>query len=132
MLEVIVAMAILSIGLVVVMQLFAGGLRSLKVSRDYTLAVLYARQKMEELFFTEKPEEAAGSGVIEGTQYSWEAEALPYALADEEEDERYEGVKAYRLKVRVKWPGRAKEKYVELNTLRTMPAEESLISGEKG
>lgn len=120
-LEVMVALAILGMGLVLVMQLFAGGLRAVKVSEEYTMALLYARQKMEEAVFNENQEDGAGSGVIEGTDYTWETEVLPHPLSDEEDD-RYANVKAHVLKVRVKWAGLVRQKYVELSTLKTSPA----------
>ncbi len=120
-LEVMVALAILGMGLVLVMQLFAGGLRSVKVSEEYTMALLYARQKMEEAVFYENQEGGAGSGVIEGPDYTWETEVLPHPLSDEEDD-RYANVQAHVLKVRVKWPGLGRQKYVELSTLKTSPA----------
>lgn len=130
-LEVMVALAIMGMGLVLIMQLFAGGLRSVKVSEDYTIGVLYARQKMEQAFFAEKPEDAVGSGAIENTQYTWEAEVLPYSLG-EEGDDRYAAVVTYLLKVRVKWPGFMQEKAVELTTLRTVPAVNPLAFEERG
>jgi len=48
-LEIMVAMAILGIGLVVVIQLFSANLRSGKLSREYTMAVLAAKSCMDEL-----------------------------------------------------------------------------------
>ncbi len=120
-LEVMVALAIMGMGLVLVMQLFAGGLRSVKVSEEYTMALLYARQKMEEAVFNENQGGGAGSGMIEGTDYTWETVVLPYPLSDEEDD-RYASVRAHVLKVRVQWPGRVRQKYVELSTLKTSPA----------
>ncbi len=47
--EIIVAMAILGISLVLVMQLFSAGLRTAKASCDYTIAIVHAKDKMEEL-----------------------------------------------------------------------------------
>ena len=47
--ETLVAVMILAISLVVVMQLFSGGLKSNKVSNDYLYGIFHAREKMEEL-----------------------------------------------------------------------------------
>ena len=48
-LEVMIAVAILAIGLVSLFRLFSGSLRSAKVSADYTRAVIGARAKMDEV-----------------------------------------------------------------------------------
>jgi type II secretory pathway pseudopilin PulG len=122
---VVVALAIMGIGLLVIMQLFAGGLRSVKASEEYTMALIYARQKMEEAALESDPDKLAFSGTIEGTEYTWEAEVEPFPLGDEDDD-RYAAIKAYHLKVRVKWPGLLREKYVELSTLKVLPAEITL------
>jgi general secretion pathway protein I len=45
--EVVVAMAILGISLVVVIELFSGGLRLGRASEEYTVAAQLARQKIE-------------------------------------------------------------------------------------
>ena len=45
--EIMVAMAILGIGLVVIVELFGGGLRLGRTSAEYTQAVSYARMKLE-------------------------------------------------------------------------------------
>ena len=47
-LEIMVALAIMAVALVTVMQLFSGALRSAKTSYDYTLAVVGAKEKMDE------------------------------------------------------------------------------------
>src|SRR4030042_648819 len=46
--EVVVAMAILSVGITVIIELFSGSLRLVRTSGEYTKAVNYARVKMEE------------------------------------------------------------------------------------
>ena len=48
-LEIIIAVAILGIGMVMVMQLFSGGLRSARTSKEYTNAVIHAKIRMEEM-----------------------------------------------------------------------------------
>ena len=73
-LEVMIALAILGIGLVMVMQLFAGALRLSRVDRGLTEAVLVAQQKMEELVLMDELEDGyEESGEDEG--YSWTARA---------------------------------------------------------
>ena len=73
-LEVMVALAILAIGLVTVMQLFAGALRLSRVDKGLTEAVLLAQQKMDELVLIEDLTDGyEESGEENG--YSWTARA---------------------------------------------------------
>jgi general secretion pathway protein I len=69
--ETLVAMMLLAISLVVILQLFSGGLKSGKMADDYTRAVFHAREKMEEHLLIEDFEE----GTFEGTfddNYRWQ------------------------------------------------------------
>lgn len=125
-LEVIVALAILGIGLALITQLFAGGLRSVGVSEEYTRAILLARLKMEEVIHLSETVKSTESGEIEGTEFTWEAEVVPAELG-ERDDDRYEKVEAFYLTVRVKWPGIMGQRQVELNTLKTVPVETDLL-----
>lgn len=61
-LETLVAMMILAICLVTIMELLSGGLRTGKVSSDYTTAVFHAKAKMEEILLSKQ----LISGVWEG------------------------------------------------------------------
>ena len=115
--EVIVAIAILAISLVMIMQLFSGGLRASRASRDYTRAILHAKDKMEELHI--KP--VQGSGEFEDG-FKWESEVYPF----EEYEEKLENIDVNLLKVKVKviWSNIAnQQKSVELMSLKTIEKE---------
>jgi prepilin-type N-terminal cleavage/methylation domain-containing protein len=51
--EIVVAMAILGIGLVVIIELFSGGLRLGRASEEYSKAAGYARMKLEEVMVSQ-------------------------------------------------------------------------------
>lgn len=108
-LETIVALAIMSAGIVLVLQLFSGGLRSAGISGDYTTAVIYARQIMEEQLL--KPEQAAGS-FDDG--YTWQADLSDFDSPD------YADAKVKKIVVTVKW---GKQRSVELSTLKLLQEE---------
>ncbi len=73
-LEVMVALAILAIGLVTIMQLFAGSLRLARVDKGLTKAVFVAQQVMDDLVLRDGLEDGyEDSGEEEG--YSWTAQA---------------------------------------------------------
>lgn len=112
--EVIIAIAILGISLVMVMQLFAGGLRAARTSCDYSRAVIHAKEKMEEK--TEYP--VQDSGVFDDG-FKWETEVESYK---ELEDNPYKLVK---IKVRVMWPDVMKNsKTVELVGLKAVETQD--------
>ena len=115
--EVIVAIAILAISLVMIMQLFSGGLRASRASCDYTRAIVHAKDKMEELYI----EPVSGSGEFEDG-FKWESEVYPL--------EEYKGkpenldINLLKVKVKVIWSNIAnQQKSVELVSLKTIEKE---------
>lgn len=111
--EVIIAMAILGISLVLVMQLFAGGLRAARTSCDYSRAVLHAKDKMEDI----SNEPVQDSGEFDDG-FKWETEVESYK---EVKDEPF---KLLKVKVRVMWPDVMKNsKTVELVGLKAVESE---------
>ncbi|UCG70169.1 MAG: type II secretion system protein [Thermoplasmata archaeon] len=138
-LEIMVSMAIMAIALVTVIQLFSGALRSAKVSHDYSLAVMGAKEKMDEaLAVTTLNEfdelEKAGefeSEMMEG--YRWEIKGpdpyqMPEGLAMDIEEES--GVfddlpfKLYQIVVRVIWASGLHEKEVKFTTIKMLEEED--------
>ena len=114
--EVLIAFAIVSISFVLIMQLFAGGLRASRTSCDYTRAVVYAKDKMGEL--SGNPVE--GDGEFEDG-FKWQAVVETYK---ELEETTYNLVK---YKVIVSWnDGARKERKVEFVSLKAVDSEESL------
>ena len=91
--EVIVAVAILSISLVMVMQLFSAGLKSARSSCDYTRAVVHAKDKMEELADSLE----ADSGDFEDG-FKWQTDVQEYKQNEGTE------LNLKKLLVRVYWP----------------------------
>ena len=114
-LEVMVALSILGIALTVLIQLFSGGLRQAKNSRDYTKAVLYAKQVMEEMAMQEYLTEGVEQGdLAEG--YRWQVTISPQEISTEEDFP----LELYRLRVDIFFTQGEKEKKVELSTLKTV------------
>jgi len=112
--EVIIAIAILGISLVMVMQLFAGGLRAARTSCDYSRAVIHAKDKIEEK--TEYP--VQDSGVFDDG-FRWETEVESFK---ELKDNPY---KLIKIKVRVMWPDVMKNsKTVELVGLKAVETQD--------
>ncbi len=143
-LEVMVALAILAIGLVTVMQLFAGALRLSRVDKGLTEAVFVAQQVMDDLVLRGKLDDGfEDSGEENG--YSWTA--LAEKLVGEEMDPANEKdmrtaefieeiggedaivpVNVFRLTVTVRWRfgDSTNERVYELNTLKSLAFREEL------
>ncbi len=114
--EVIVSITILSISFVLIMQLFADGLKSARLSRDYTRAVVLAKDKMEEL--SETP--VNGSGDFEDG-FRWETEVGPYGELEETE------FNMLKLKVNIYWDIMLKKpRSLELVSLKAVSNEDEI------
>ena len=95
--EVMVALAIMSVSLVAVFQLYSLALRSIKKADDYTNAVLYARSAMDEAYALVDPTEASGSKDV-GEAYKVTRDVT---LQSSSEDGK---TKLYEITVTVSWP----------------------------
>jgi type II secretion system protein I len=117
-LEVLVALAILSFAVVVSIQAFAGGLRLLKLSGEHQDAMLIADQKAREIVAP------TSGGVESGTEgaYTWEREVKIVATPDLDVDGRTVKWRMWEVDVRVRWGDR---RQVTVATLRTVAGDGS-------
>jgi general secretion pathway protein I len=112
--ETLVAMMLLAISLVVILQLFSGGLKSGKMADDYTRAIFHAREKMEEYLLTDDFQE----GTFEGTfddKYRWQVDIKFLEPKDEEETLL---IDLFHIDVLVFWPSGGQEKKFQISTLK--------------
>lgn len=113
--EVMVALIVLSVAVVAALQLFGGGLRLARAATDHQEATLLASEKLSELAL-EDLEESTSEG-SEG-DYRWTRRVtFDEALEPEEPDPTKPGVRLARLSVEVRW---GKNRRVELVTLRSV------------
>jgi general secretion pathway protein I len=111
-LEVLVALAILSFAVVAAIQGFAQGLRLLKLSGDHQQAMLLADLKAREIV---KPEEGRETGT-EG-DFQWERTTRLLETPDLTPVGLIPRWRVYEIAVRVQWDQR---RQVEVATLRTV------------
>jgi type II secretion system protein I len=116
-LEVIVALAILSVAVVAAIQSFTQSLRLLRLAGEHQYATQLADQKAREVV---TPTEGREEGQDEGDHgtYAWErvTSIVPTpTLADQATAKDW---RMFRIDVHVRWAGRE----VEVATLRTTPA----------
>jgi general secretion pathway protein I len=79
--ETLVAISILAISLVVLLQLFSGGLKSSRLSDEYTRGIFHAREKLDEILLAQE----LTPGVINGEfddGFRWKAEAVQLDIAE--------------------------------------------------
>jgi general secretion pathway protein I len=122
--EVVVAMAILGIGMTVILELFSGSLRLLRTSGEYTKAVNYARVKMEEITVKPTVNEGIEEGEFDGA-YRWQVDVkrvdiLPARI----ETDFKPPVELFQVKLIVLWKSGTKERSTVLETYRTIKLEE--------
>lgn len=118
--EVVVGLALLGVGLMVIMELFAGGLRLGRVSEEYTRAVHFGRMKMEEVSL--KPPVA--EGVEEGEfndLFRWRVETRRVDLLPFEQDANFKPpAELFHVKVEVLWKSGLKERSLGLESYRAV------------
>lgn len=117
-LEVLVALAILSLAVVVSIQGFAAGLRLLKLSGEHQEAILIADQKAREITAPSQPGRESGT---EGA-FTWEREIKAVVTPDLDVEGRAVKWHQWEIDVRVTWGGRQ----VSIATLRTVAGDGDL------
>lgn len=110
-LEVLVALAILGLAVVTMIQLFAQGLRLLKVSGEYQQAIHLADQKAREVETVREGREAGQDGL-----FQWERSTMLTSVPEELIVTSPAPVRLFRVSVEVRWGG---NRTVEVATLRT-------------
>ena len=110
-LEVLVALAILGLAVVTAIQLFAGGLRLLRVSGRHQEAILIADQKIREI-------EVVAPGKTSGTErdYDWELTVTATDVPSDLVVTSPRPVRLYRVEATVRWET---SRTVQIATLRT-------------
>ena len=117
--EVLVALIVLSVAVVATLQLFGGGLRLARGSTDHLAATLLASEKLSEIAL-----DAVEEGTTEGTDgaYHWTRRvAIDPALLPEDPEPgktiSSSPVRLARISVQVRW---GTNRHVELVTLRAL------------
>ncbi len=118
--EVVVALAILGVGLIVIIELFSGGLRLGKVAEEYTKAVGYGRMKMEEIALSRGLAEGEEEGHFDN-DYRWRVEIKKVDLLPAEKNPDFKApVELYRIQVYVLWKSGMKERTAAFDSYKTI------------
>lgn len=121
--EVVVALSILGVGLMVIIELFAGGLRLGRASQEYTKATQYARTKMEELALKPSAIEGIEEGEFDET-YRWKVETKRVDLFPFEKETDFKPpVDLLQIRVDVIWKSGLKERSMSVESFRSIKME---------
>lgn len=122
--EVVVALAILGVGLIVIIELFSGGLRLGKTSEEYTKAVEYARMKMEEIAVQRSVEEGIEEGEFDDV-FRWRVGAKKMDILPIEKSSDFKPpVDLYQIQVNITWKSGSKERSVGIESYKTIKLED--------
>ncbi len=129
--EVIVALAILGVGLTVIIELFSGGLRLARASMEYTKAVNYARMKMEEVTLKPAVQEGTERGESEDGAFRWQlgVKKMDVLSIDKSVDYR-PPVDLFQVKIDVFWGAGAKERSASIESFRAIKPDEDEKKGQ--
>lgn len=120
--EVVVSLALLGIGLMVIIELFSGGLRLGRASEEFTKATHHGRMKLDELALKPPLEEGVEEGEIDQT-YRWRVETKRVNLLPFERDTDFQPpVELFHVKVDILWKSGSKERSIFLESYRTIPS----------
>jgi general secretion pathway protein I len=118
--EIVVAFAILSIGLGIAMQIAGGAMRNARQAATRTDAALYAQSLLDTAGVGERLEEGTSNGEF-GEQFRWTLRAEPYEIESETPIEPgMSPVQLYRLELVVTWEAGGKEQQASFVTLRAL------------
>jgi general secretion pathway protein I len=122
--EVVVALAILGIALTVIIELFAGGLRLARASKEYTKAVNYVNTKMEEMDSQRTLEEGITEGEFDET-FHWRMTTNKINILGVERPwEVKVPIQLFKIRVDVLWKSGPKERSTSTETYRTMKVQD--------
>ena len=124
-LEVLLAVMILGISLTTILLQFQTALHAGSISQERTIAVIYAKEKLEALKIdSEITESSLGGSFDDG--YEWETEISLYEYEDPTDENSYENLKneTYKLRSTIKWNSGQHRRQAELTTLKTVRKEE--------
>jgi general secretion pathway protein I len=113
--ETLVAISILAISLVVILQLFSGGLKSSRLSDEYTRGIFHAREKMDEILLAGELTEGVISGKYDDG-FRWRAEALRLDIKEAKDVKL--PFRVFNINVDVMWDAAGQEKRFALSAIK--------------
>jgi general secretion pathway protein I len=117
--EVLVAFIVLSVTMVVIMQIFSGGMRNARLAESYSRAVFLAESKMAAVGL-ERPLAFGEESGLAGGDMQWRVSVTP-AEEDPTTNAQLMPVRLYLIRVTAAWGDDGRERQVQLTSLRLGP-----------
>jgi general secretion pathway protein I len=118
--EVVLAFAILALGLGITMQIATSAMRNARQAAQRTEAALYAKSLLDSVGVGERLEEGDSSGEF-SDDFQWTLSAVPYEVESETQLEPGASpVQLYRLELVVSWGSGRNEQEAHFVTLRAL------------
>jgi len=118
--ETLMAILLLSISIVLILELFSGGLKSAKFSNDYLRGVFHAREKMEEMLARDDLSVISNQNGQFADGYEWQVYITEEDLSGENILNPSFPIALFRVDVNVSWKIGEKEKQFEISTLQIL------------
>lgn len=116
--EVIVAFAVLALGLVLLLGTLSGAARQIRHSEDAGRAALHAQSLLDQAGVGEVLQPGRREGELEGGRYRWTLEVQPYRLASQSgQPQAFGEPQLMHLALTVRW-GDAPRQRLRLQSLR--------------
>lgn len=116
--EVIIAVAILGVGLMLVIELFSGGLRAGKLSEEYTKATNYARLKLEEIRLNPIIKEGMEEGSFD-KDFRWKISIKEVSIISRGLSDDFKvPAKLYKIDLGISWNSGFKERSIGFETYK--------------
>ncbi|MGQ9509343.1 MAG: type IV pilus modification PilV family protein [Thermodesulfobacteriota bacterium] len=114
--EIVVSLAILGVGLLGIIELFSGGLRTERIAVEYSKAMEYAQLKMEEIGLSPSFQEGKEEGRFD-EHFRWEVFRKKVDLLPEEILSKMKPpVQLMEVKVKVFWRSGLKERALSIDS----------------
>jgi len=118
--EVVIALSIMGIGLMVIMELFSGGLRLGRFSEEHTRALRYASVKLEEISIRKTLEEGEEEGEFD-PDFRWKVGVRKMDLLPVEKEADFRRpAELYHIRIDVMWNSGTKHRATSLESYRTV------------
>lgn len=122
--EVVITVAILGFGLILIIELFSGGLKMAKLSEEYTRAINYARLKMEQLRLNPPIEEATEEGSFD-RNYRWRIIYKEVSMISKEVSQDFKApAKIFKIDLTIFWKSGFRERSIGFETYKTVNEKE--------
>jgi len=123
--EVVIALAILGIGLTVIMELFSGDLRLARTSEEYTKAMNFAQTKLEEIISQQKMEEGMDEGKCDDDDtFRWQVNIKKADILPVDKDSNFKPpIELFEVRVDILWKSGSKERSARIESYKAIKLE---------